>query len=147
MAEVLRSLGVRRAMVVCGSVPGGAYLDELSTLGPTTVVEYYQDHAVSRAQLDPGLLPVQPATLESLRGGDPMANARMTREVLAGRERGPCRDAVLLNAGAAFWVAGVVGSISEGWSKAEAVIESGDAARQLERLIAASRTAADTVKL
>lgn len=141
MAEALRDLGVRRAMVVCGEAPGGRFMDEMSILGETLVVEYYQDHAVNVARMDPALLPVREATLDALRGGDPGLNARMTRRVLTGEERGPFRDAVLLNAGGAFWVAGQAGSILEGWSKAEEVIESGAAARKLERLVEASRQA------
>jgi anthranilate phosphoribosyltransferase len=143
MAEVLRSLGVRRAMVVCGEAPGGMFLDEMSTLGATVVAEFYQDHALSQTRLDLSLLPTRGATIEALRGADPATNALMTRRVLTGVERGAFRDAVLLNAGAAFWVAGAAGSILEGWSKAEAVIESGEAGRYLERLVDASRRASD----
>ena len=139
MAEVLRGLGVRRAMVVCGGAPGGMFLDELSTLGETLVVEFYQDHALSQARFDPSLLPARRAKLEDLRGGDPATNALMTRRVLTGEECGAFRDAVLLNAGAAFWVAGTAGSVLDGRSKAEAVIDSGEAARYLERLVALSR--------
>lgn len=138
MAEVLRSLGVRRAMVVCGEVGDGRFLDEMSILGETVVAEYYQDHALSETRFVPSWAPIRGGTLEDLRGGDPAANAHMTRLVLAGEERGAFRDAVLLNAGAAFWVAGAAGSILEGWSKAESVIDSGEASRHLARLVEAS---------
>jgi anthranilate phosphoribosyltransferase len=148
MAHALRSLGVRRAMVVCGQVPAsaggppeGASLDELSTLGPTQIAEYYQDRASNLAAFDPSILPLQPARLESLLGGDRETNARILKEILAGKDRGPRRDAVLLNAGAALLVAGSCRSIAEGWERAASVIDSGRALNYLDHLITASRGA------
>ena len=137
-ASVLQSLGVRRAMVVCGTVrdDSGAtrYLDELSPLGPTTVAEFYQDHALTCSTLPPELLPIQPATLADLRGGGREVNAGIIRAVLSGEERGPKRDAVLLNAAAALFVAGRARSVAEGWDVAAGVIDNGDARRKLEAL-------------
>lgn len=138
LARVLQSLGVRRAMVVCGAVRDetGAqrYLDELSPLGPTTIAEFYQEHALTSSTLSPELFPVQPATLADLRGGGREVNAGIIRRVLAGEERGPKRDAVLLNAAAALFVAGQVRSLTEGWDLAAAVLESGQAQRKLRAL-------------
>ena len=138
LARVLQSLGVRRAMVVCGAVrdENGAvrYLDELSPLGPTTVAEFYQEHALTSSTLSPEMFPVQPATLADLRGGGRDVNADIIRRVLRGEERGPKRDAVLLNAAAALFVAGRARSLTEGWELAAGVLDNGQAWRKLEAL-------------
>ncbi len=138
LAQVLQSLGVRRAMVVCGAVRDEAgslrHLDELSPLGPTTIAEFYQEHAVACSTLSPELFPLQPATLADLRGGDREVNAAIIRRILRGEERGPKRDAVLLNAAAALFVAGKTESLVEGWELAVEIIDSGKAAGKLAEL-------------
>jgi len=137
-ARVLQSLGVRRAMVVCGAVRDetGAlrHLDELSPLGPTTVAEFYQEHALACSTLSSGPFPLQPATLADLRGGDREVNAAIIRRILRGEERGPKRDVVLLNAAAALFVAGRAKSLTEGWDLAAETIDSGKAAGKLAEL-------------
>jgi anthranilate phosphoribosyltransferase len=138
LACVLQSLGVRRAMVVCGAVPGedGAvrYLDELSPLGPTTIAEFYQERALACSALPPESFPLQPAALADLRGGDRDVNAAIIRRILQGEERGPKRDAVLLNAAAALFVADRTRSLTEGWNLAAETIESGRAGAKLAEL-------------
>jgi anthranilate phosphoribosyltransferase len=134
-ARVLQSLGVRRAMVVCGAVRDEAgslrQLDELSPLGPTTIAEFYQENALTCSTLSPEMFPLQPATLADLRGGDRETNANIIRRILKHEERGPKRDAVLLNAAAALFVAGKTKSLVEGWTLAAEVIDSGRAAAKL----------------
>jgi anthranilate phosphoribosyltransferase len=156
IARVLQSLGVRRAMVVCGEVPGqvpGAkyqvsgfahaprithhdseYLDELSTLGPNTIAEFYQERGFTVSTLSPEQFPLQPATLTDLLGGDRAANAEIVRRILRGDERGPKRDAVLLNAAAALFVAGKTRSLAAGWDLAGETINSGKAGAKLKAL-------------
>jgi len=133
MARALQSLGVRRGMVVCGRADG-KYLDELSTLGANHVAEFYQERGFAVSTLSPDNFPLQPATLAALRGGDKFANAEIIRRILRGEERGPRRDAVLLNAGAALFVAGKVDSIVAGWPFAVETIDSGKAAAKLAEL-------------
>lgn len=133
LAQVLQSLGVRRGMVVSGKV-GQSQLDELSTLGANTVAEFYQERGFSTSTLDPNELPLQPATLNDLLGGDRETNAEIIRRILRGEERGPKLDAVLLNAGAALFVAGCVRSISEGWELAAETIRGGAAWIKLQAL-------------
>ena len=77
---------------------------------------------------------MQPATLADLRGGDREANAAIIRRILAGEDRGPKRDAVLLNAAAALFVAGRVASLQAGWDLAGATINSGQARDKLREL-------------
>jgi anthranilate phosphoribosyltransferase len=134
LARVLQSLGVRRAMVVCGAVPAAGHLDELSTLGPNTIVEFYPERGLAMSVLAPEQFPLQPATLADLLGGDRQANAEIVRCILRGGERGPKRDAVLLNAAAALFVAGKTRSLAEGWELAVEVIDSGRAAAKLAEL-------------
>lgn len=141
LARVLQSLGVRRAMVVCGAVTDATgavrYLDEISPLGPTTLAEFYHQRALTSSVLAPDPFPLQPATLADLRGGDRDVNATIIRRILGGDERGPKRDAVLLNAAAALFVAGRVRSLVDGWGLAAEVIDRGQARAKLEELAAA----------
>jgi anthranilate phosphoribosyltransferase len=135
LAGVLQSLGLRRAMVVCGSVPSG-HLDELSTLGETTVAEFYQPRGLTSSSLLPTHFPVRPAKLADLAGGDREANAEIIRRLLRGQDRGPRRDATLLNTAAALFVAEKCRTLSEGWELAEDLIDSGKAWAKLLALIA-----------
>ena len=138
LASVLQSLGVRRAMVVCGAVPGEdgtvRHLDELSPLGPTTIAEFYQERALACSTLSPESFPLQPAVLADLRGGDREVNANIIRRILHGEERGPKRDAVLLNAAAALFVAGRTRTMAEGWDLAAETIDNGKARAKLVEL-------------
>jgi anthranilate phosphoribosyltransferase len=152
LAHVLQSLGVRRAMVVCGKIsnsefqiPNGAdsairnpqsamFLDELSTLGENTIAEFYQERGFTVSTMLPDQFPLQPAALADLLGGDKIANAKIVREILSGRERGPKRDAVLLNAAAALFVAGRTKSQAEGWELAGKTIDGGRATAKLAEL-------------
>jgi anthranilate phosphoribosyltransferase len=84
--------------------------------------------------LSPENYPLQPATLADLRGGDKIVNAEIIRRILRGDERGPKRDAVLLNAGAALFVAGKTKSPVAGWALAAATIDGGQAKAKLAEL-------------
>lgn len=134
LAHVLQSLGVRRAMVVCGKVSDAGFLDELSTLGQNTIAEFYQERGFTVSTTVPEQFPLQPATLADLLGGDKNANAEIVRRILNGRERGPKLDAVLLNAAAALFVAGRTKSLAEGCELAGETINSGKATAKLAQL-------------
>ena len=139
LARVLQSLGVRRGMVVTGKIGNrqsaiGNSIDELSTLGENTIAEFYQERGFTTSVLSPEEFPLQPATLDDLLGGDKFQNAEITRRILRGDERGPKRDAVLLNAGAALFVAGKTKSLAEGWDLAGETIDSGQADGKLAEL-------------
>jgi anthranilate phosphoribosyltransferase len=133
MGRVLQSLGVRRAMVVSGRVQA-AWLDELSIFGENMIAEFYQDRAFMAGLQSLEGFPFQRASLADLAGGDRQANAETVRRLLENQERGPKRDAVLLNAGAALFVAGKTSSILEGWELAADLIDSGKAAQKLIEL-------------
>lgn len=134
MARTLQSLGLRRAMVVSGAVPGEGTLDELSTLGINQVCEFYQDRAFSQSEWSPSNFPIGPASLADLAGGNCKENAEIIRRILCGKEHGPKRDAVLLNASAALFVAGRVRSMSDGWDLAVEVLSNGRAEMTLRAL-------------
>lgn len=139
LAKVLQSLGVRRAMVVSGEVRSQksevrSRIDELSTLGENFVAEFYQERGFTSSTLTLENFPLQPATLEDLLGGDTFQNAEITRKILRGEDRGPKRDAVLLNAGAALFVAGKTKSIFAGWELAGQTIDSGKSEAKLKEL-------------
>ncbi len=116
-------------------------LDELTTTGSSTVW-VVADGAVREHSFDPAALGVERASLEQLRGGDATHNARVAEALLAG-ERGPVRDAVLLNAAAAL-AAHAGGSapledrLREGWDRAAAALDDGQAGRVLQRWVEVS---------
>lgn len=130
IAKVLSSLGVRRAFVVYGQDK----MDEISPSAPTTVCElkdgYYRTIAIA-----PEDFGFARCAKEELRGGTPEQNAQTVRDILEGCEKGPKRDAALLNAGCALYVAGAVESVEEGVRKALAQVESGAATRTLAALV------------
>ena len=130
IAKVLSSLGVRRAFVVYGQDK----MDEISLSAPTTVCElkdgYYRTIAIA-----PEDFGFARCAKEELRGGTPEQNAQTVRDILEGCEKGPKRDAALLNAGCALYVAGAVESVEEGVRKALAQVESGAATRTLAALV------------
>jgi anthranilate phosphoribosyltransferase len=109
-------------------------LDELSTLGESTIAEFYHDRGFHVSVMSPDAFPLQPATLSDLAGADPSRNAEIVRRLLRGEERGPKRDAVLLNAAAAFFVAGKARSLVDGWELAAGVIDRGEAWAKIEQL-------------
>jgi len=134
LALVLQSLGVRRGMVVSGTVGDTARIDELSTLGENFVAEFYHERGFTASTLALANFPLQRATLDDLLGGDKVQNAEITRKILRGTDRGPKRDAVLLNAGAALFVAGKTKSLAAGWELAGETIDSGKADAKLAEL-------------
>jgi anthranilate phosphoribosyltransferase len=135
VAEVLRILGLSRAMVVHGSG-----LDEITTTGITNVCELNQ-RAVSTYTLDPAMFGISLATRSDLQGGDILENARIIREILNG-ERGAGRDIVLLNAGAAIYMGGQARDLHEGLILAAASIDTGSAHSILDSLVEATRSSA-----
>jgi len=130
--ESLKTLGARRAMVVHGQG-----MDEISLLGKTRVVEL-RDGWVTSFLLDPVEYGIANASLDALGSGDAIANAAVIREILAGREKGPKRDIVVLNSAAAIIVAGLADSFSQAIPLAQASIDEGKALHCLERLVEVS---------
>jgi len=146
MIGVLARNGCRRAMVVHGA----DNLDELSTTGPTAVVELLEDGTdgsstlaarVKRWTVDAAELGLARVRLEDLRGSDAATNAVIVGEVLAGG-RGPHRDIVVLNAAAGLVVAGLADDLAAGIERAATAIDDGHALGVLESLIRVSQECA-----
>ena len=129
LAQVLVSLGVRRGMVVYGQDK----LDEISMSAPTTVCEI-RDGWFKSSVIRPEDFGFERCTKEELRGGAPEENARITLSILNG-EKGPRRNAVLMNAGAALYIGGKAESIKDGTLLAGELIDSGKALETLNKLI------------
>lgn len=132
LAQVLMNLGVRRGMVVYGQDK----LDEISLSAPTTVCEF-RDSWMKNYVITPEQFGISRCKKEDLVGGTPEENAEITRRILAG-EKGPKRDTVLLNAGAALYIGGKAASFADGIALAAELIDSGKAAAVLDKLIALS---------
>jgi anthranilate phosphoribosyltransferase len=135
IAEAVRLMGSERNLVV-HSDDG---LDEISTTCPTAVVEVFAGQGFDvRYEVAPEEFGMRCAGLAELRGGDAAENAGILRGVLDGAE-GPCLDIVLLNAGAALFIAEAAASIAEGVDAARAAVASGAARAKLDALIDVSR--------
>lgn len=132
MVETLARLGSERVLAFHGA--GG--LDELSTAGPSYVVELNAGN-ITRWTIDPADLDLPPAPIEALAGGSAQDNAAEIRSVLDGTS-GPKRDVVLLNAAAGLVAAGKADDIAGGMAAGRAAIDSGQAAEALDRLITVS---------
>ena len=135
MAKVLSNLGVKRGAVVYG-MDG---LDEITACDRTLVCEF-KNGLFQKYLLDPRDYGMELAHPGDLKGGDSRENAEITRTVLSG-EKGPKRNAVLLNAGMSFHLAEGM-SLAEGIQKAADLIDSGKALAFMERFIRLSREAA-----
>ncbi|MDR0854066.1 MAG: anthranilate phosphoribosyltransferase [Clostridiales Family XIII bacterium] len=129
IAKVLSNLGIKRAMVVFGQ----DVLDEISLSSPTTVCEV-RDGFNRTYVITPEEFGFERCAKEDLVGGTPEENAKITRAILAG-EKGPKRNAVVLNAAAAIHIAKPDVELGDAIKIAEEVIDSGEAERQLERFV------------
>ena len=132
LAQVLMNLGVKKGMVVYGQDK----LDEISLSAPTTVCEFKAGW-MKNYVITPEQFGLARCTKQDLVGGTPAENAEITRKILAG-EKGPKRDAVLMNAGAALYIGGKAESLADGIRLAAELIDSGKAAKTLEKLIEVS---------
>lgn len=136
VAAVLAARGALHAMVVHGSDG----LDELTTTGPSTVIEV-REGDVEMFEVDPAALGLAKSSVEELRGGDTQANVAIATRVLSG-EKGAHRDIVVLNASAALVVADAAAGFEEGIAAAARSLDSGSAMRVLDDLIRVSRACA-----
>lgn len=130
LAQVMANLGVVKGMVVYGQDK----LDEISMSAPTTVCEI-RDGWFQSYQIRPEQFGYNSCAKEELAGGTPEENAQITRDILEGREKGPKRQAVCLNAGASLYITGKAKTIEEGVRMAESLIDSGAAVKKLEEFI------------
>ena len=135
LAEVLRKLGLKAAMVVHGK---GGY-DEITITGPTKVAEF-KDGEIKTYEVLPEKCGLKPATAAEIKGGNKEENTQLIRELLSGKKQGPCLDMVLLNAAGVFKITGKASSWEEGIELGREVINTGRALEKLEALIEISQT-------
>lgn len=131
MADVMKNLGVKRALIVYGDDG----LDEISISSTTSVCEINGDE-IKEYTIDPEELGLTIAKKEGIVGGTADENAVITKDILTGKEQGAKRDIVLLNAGAALYTIGKAETIKDGVKLAAEMIDSGKANEKLEQFIA-----------
>jgi anthranilate phosphoribosyltransferase len=129
LAVVLSNLGVKRGMVVYGQ----DRLDEISMSAPTTVCEINNKEFISY-EITPEQYGFTRCKKEDLAGGNPEENAKITLDILTGKERGPKREAIVINAAAALHITNEI-TIEEGIILANEMIDNGRALKQLEQFI------------
>ncbi len=135
LARVLTSLGVKSGMVVYGTDK----LDEISASAPTLVCEF-RDGNYRTYTITPEQFGFTSCKKEDLVGGTPAENAAITLGILKGEDKGPKRNAVLLNAGAALYIAGKADSFENGIKLAGELIDNGAALAKLEEFIKESNS-------
>ena len=130
LAQVMMKLGVNRGMVVFGQDS----LDEISMSAPTSVCEI-KDGWFQSYEITPEQFGYTRCSKEELAGGTPEENAEITKAIVNGTEKGPKRQAVCMNAGAALYIAGKAESLEAGVKMAENLIDSGAAAAKLREFV------------
>nr|WP_288452767.1 bifunctional anthranilate synthase component II/anthranilate phosphoribosyltransferase [uncultured Anaerostipes sp.] len=130
MAEVLRNLGVKHALIVFGD----DRLDELSISSTSSVCEI-KDGEITKYKIDPREFGLSLYSKDDIVGGTADENAVITRDVLEGKEQGAKRDIVLLNAGVALYTIGKAATMKEGVELARQAVDSGKALEKLDEFI------------
>ncbi len=128
-SKVMSRMGVTRAMIICGNHG----MDEITTTGKTLVNEI-DGEEIKEYYIDPADYGIAYATLDDIKGGTGADNAEIAKRIYAG-EKGPARDIVLMNAGAAVYIAGLADSYADGIKKAAEAVDSGKAAAKLEEFV------------
>ena len=134
LARVLSNLGVVRGVAVCGEDG----LDEITLTGETSVYEI-REGEIRSYTITPEQFGLRRCALEELVGGDPGENASITKDVLTGKETGPKRDIVLMNAGMSLYLGKDGISVQDGIRQAAELIDSGRAYRKLQEFIKLTR--------
>jgi anthranilate phosphoribosyltransferase len=129
LAQVLKRLGAVHVYVVYG-LDG---IDEIS-ISEATQISELRDGEIKTYTIEPSALGISPSSTDELKVESPSESAQMIRDVLAGK-KGPARDAVLVNAGAAFVVGSKAEDIKDAIPLAGESIDSGGAAKALENLV------------
>ena len=137
LAQVLINLGIKRVMVVYGQDK----LDEISMSAPTKICEI-RDGWFKSSVVTPEDFGFERCTKEELRGGTPEENAKIVLAILNG-EKGPKRNAVLMNAGAALYIGKKADSMRDGIALAAELIDSGKALDTLKKFIEVSNRPQD----
>ncbi|MHC4758524.1 MAG: anthranilate phosphoribosyltransferase [Planctomycetota bacterium] len=127
--ETHKILGTKNAFVLHSNG-----LDEISILGPTKM-RRLSNGKVTQMEVDPADYGIARASIDELRGGDAATNANIIRDIVSGKEKGPKKDMVVINAAAAIIVANIVSDFASAIKIAETSISDGNAMACLEKLV------------
>ncbi len=145
VGDAVAQLDMKHVIVAHGSGgltdTGGAGLDEISILGPTSIAEV-QGSKVEHYTISPEDFGLKTATFDDVKGGDPAYNAQVIRGIFEGKDQGPRRDFLVLNNAFALYVAGAAKSPEEGIRLAQENLDSGAASRKLAEFVEASQAIA-----
>ncbi|MBO5489403.1 MAG: anthranilate phosphoribosyltransferase [Eubacterium sp.] len=130
LVEVLKNLGVERAISVCGEDG----LDEITMTGTTHCCEL-RDGNLREFDITPEQFGLKSCALEEIVGGTPEENAQIARDILSGKEQGPKRDIVLLNAGMGIFIGKDNISLEDSIALAKELIDSGKAYETMKNFI------------
>ena len=139
-AEILQRLGRDSAWVVHGRTADGGPVDEVSLLGPTRICKSGRYQELADEEVSPGDFGMSVCDVADLEGGDAEVNAKILTDILSGKETGPKREMVLLNAGAGLACAGLADDLGAGVVLAAELIDSGQALERLQCLQEASKS-------
>jgi anthranilate phosphoribosyltransferase len=117
----------------------GGGLDDFTLAADTVAAELHADGRVEERTFSPEAVGLKRAALDAISGGDAQENARLTREVLSGRDAGPHADVVAFNAGAALYLAGLAANVPAGVTLARDTLASGKPLETLEAYAAFTR--------
>lgn len=135
LAHVLRNLGVKNGMVICGN----SQLDEAVTTGNNLVCEI-KNGVITKYILDPQKYGFKKSEIKDLVGGTADDNAKITRDIFSARLNGPKRDTVVLNSALGLYIAGKAESIKSAITLANDIIDSGKALAKLEQFVSVSNS-------
>jgi len=136
VAEVMREIGYKKALVIYGSAPGGRGMDELSVLGESRIAELGEDGQIINYSLSPADFGLKPGRTEDiLTSGDKQRETLRLLRILSGGENGAAFNAVCLNAAPVFYIAGEADSLQQGYAKAAEIIRSGAAIAKLRQWV------------
>jgi len=133
MANVLSRMGIARALIVHGSDG----VDEITISGDTYICEINGER-MEEYKINPGMFGMQCSDLDAVSGGDAVVNAKLITDIFTGKEKGPRRDMLILNAGAALYTAGRTGDIGIGTKVARDIIDNGAAHDKLREYVSFS---------
>ena len=133
-SDILGRLGRKSAWIVNGRTADGRDVDEMSLMGQSQVFKSGEGLEASKDIIHPADIGLSICEVEDLQGGEAEMNTQILTDILSGKERGPKREMVLLNAGAGLACAGLAEDVAEGVQQAREIIDSGKALERLRKL-------------
>ncbi len=133
-ADILQRMGRDSAWVVNGSTADGRAVDEVSLMGSSRIYKSGSFQGLVDEEINPSDFDLEIADIQDLKGGNSSENAVILKDILSGKDKGPKRDIVVLNAAAAIACAGLEDNMEAAIRKARSLIDEGEALERLVRL-------------